>query len=242
MKSIINSVALIAILALTYSCGQKLDIPSKKQKLATKADSVSYAMGVDIGTNVYYSLENFPGKEKINKDLLIIAFAKAIKNQQPQIKAEQTMNLIRSYMISERENEGKANLATSQKFLEENKKKSGVVTTASGLQYEILRAGNGPKPTAADQVKVLYRGTFIDGKEFDKALDPKSAPVFGVNQVVKGWTEALQLMPVGSKWRIVIPADLAYGPAGSGPIKPNSTLIFEVELLDIVKGAAPKTK
>lgn len=239
MKSILKLFALIAILTLTFSCGQKLDVP-KHAKLANKTDSVSYAMGVDIGTNVYYSLENFPGKDKLNKDLLIIAFAQSLKHQPTSVKPEQTMGLIRNFMISERQVEGKKNIEESTKFLEANKQKPGVVTTPSGLQYQIIKAGNGPKPTATDQVKVLYRGTFINGKEFDKALDPRNPAVFGVNQVIKGWSEALMLMPVGSKWKIFIPANLAYGESGSGPIKPNSTLIFDVELLGTAKAPAGK--
>ena len=130
---------------------------------------------------------------------------------------------------------GKASEA-GKKFLDDNAKRSGVKTTASGLQYEILKEGNGPKPAATDTVVVHYHGTTVEGKVFDSSVDRKKPATFPVNQVIPGWTEALQLMPVGSKWKLVIPAALAYGERGAGAdIKPNSVLVFEVELLEIKK-------
>ena len=123
----------------------------------------------------------------------------------------------------------------NEAFLAENAKKAGVTTTASGLQYEVLKAGTGIKPTAASVVKVHYHGTLIDGTVFDSSVERKEPATFGVSEVIKGWTEALQLMPVGSKWRLYIPQELAYGPAEQGTIKPFSTLIFDVELINIVK-------
>lgn len=121
------------------------------------------------------------------------------------------------------------------KLLEENSHKAGVVTTPSGLQYEVLTEGKGPKPTATDNVKVHYEGKLTDGTVFDSSIQRGEPVTFGASQVIPGWTEALQLMPVGSKYRLTIPADLAYGETGAGPIPPNSILIFDVELLDIVK-------
>ena len=123
----------------------------------------------------------------------------------------------------------------NEAFLAENAKKAGVTTTASGLQYEVLKAGIGIKPTAASVVKVHYHGTLIDGTVFDSSVERKEPATFGVSEVIKGWTEALQLMPVGSKWRLYIPQELAYGPAEQGTIKPFSTLIFDVELISIEK-------
>ena len=121
-----------------------------------------------------------------------------------------------------------------RKFLEENSKKEGVTTLASGLQYEIITEGNGSKPSATDRVKCHYHGTLIDGKVFDSSVERGQPAVFGVNQVIKGWVEALQLMSVGSKWRLYIPSDLAYGAQGAGEmIGPNTALIFDVELLGI---------
>ncbi len=125
--------------------------------------------------------------------------------------------------------------AENEKWLAENATKEGVVVTESGLQYEVLKAGNGAKPAADSRVKVHYHGTTIDGDVFDSSVERGTPATFGVNQVIKGWTEALQLMPVGSKWRLYIPQELAYGAADQGKIKPYSTLIFDVELLGIEK-------
>lgn len=130
--------------------------------------------------------------------------------------------------------QGEKNKVDGAAFLEANKKKDGVVTLPSGLQYKVLTAGTGPKPTATDRVKTQYRGTLIDGTEFDSSYKRGQPAVFPVNGVIKGWTEALQLMPVGSKWQLFVPAELAYGARAVGNvIAPNATLIFEVELVDI---------
>jgi FKBP-type peptidyl-prolyl cis-trans isomerase FklB len=127
------------------------------------------------------------------------------------------------------------NLEAGKAFLEENKKREGVVTLPSGLQYEVINEGDGAIPKATDKVKCHYHGTLIDGTVFDSSVQRGQPAVFGVNQVIKGWVEALQLMSVGSKWRLYIPSDLAYGKQGAGgSIEPNTTLIFDVELLGIV--------
>jgi len=128
-----------------------------------------------------------------------------------------------------------ANKAAGEKFLAENKGKAGVVTTASGLQYEVIKKGNGPVPTETSRVKVHYHGTLIDGTVFDSSVNRGEPAEFGVNQVIKGWTEGLQLMPVGSKYKFYIPQELAYGAQNQGTIKPFSVLVFEVELLSIEK-------
>src|ERR1700679_4066109 len=132
---------------------------------------------------------------------------------------------------------GDVNKAKGGEFLAANKAKDGVVTLPSGLQYKILKAGTGPKPAATDTVSVNYRGTLINGTEFDSSYKRGQPATFGVTGVIKGWTEALQLMPVGSKWQLFIPSDLAYGERGQRTIEPNATLVFEVELLSI----QPKT-
>ncbi|MDO7636496.1 MAG: FKBP-type peptidyl-prolyl cis-trans isomerase, partial [Porticoccaceae bacterium] len=124
------------------------------------------------------------------------------------------------------------NLKEGQAFLAENGTKEGVVTTASGLQYKVISAGSGAKPTVDSTVEVHYAGRLLDGTEFDSSVKRGVPATFGVTQVIAGWTEALQLMPQGSKWELYIPADLAYGPGGTGPIGPNQMLIFEVELLN----------
>jgi FKBP-type peptidyl-prolyl cis-trans isomerase FklB len=137
---------------------------------------------------------------------------------------------------AEKSAKGAANLEEGQKFLAENKTKEGVTTLESGLQYQVITTGTGEKPTLTDRVKCHYHGTLIDGTVFDSSVDRGEPSVFPVNGVIKGWTEALQLMPVGSKWKLFIPADLAYGANGAGDkILPNSALIFEVELLSIEK-------
>ena len=138
---------------------------------------------------------------------------------------------------AEMEAQGKKNVAAEATFLADNGKKPGVVATASGLQYQVITAGKGTKPGAADSVKVHYTGTLLDGTNFDSSYDRKEPAQFVLNSVVPGWTEALQLMPVGSKYKLWIPAKLGYGAEGTpgGPIPPNSTLVFEVELLEIVK-------
>jgi FKBP-type peptidyl-prolyl cis-trans isomerase FklB len=142
----------------------------------------------------------------------------------------------------EREEQGKKNKAEGEKFHKENAKKEGVVTLESGLQYKILKEGKGDKPAETDRVKVNYKGTLIDGTEFDSSYKRNRPATFGVNRVVKGWTEALQLMPVGSKWQIFVPSELGYGERGSrDKIGPHATLIFEVELLEIMK-ADPNKK
>lgn len=137
---------------------------------------------------------------------------------------------------AEKAEKGTANLELGKKFLEENKAKEGVVTLESGLQYQIITEGTGAKPALTDRVKCHYHGTLIDGTVFDSSVERNEPSVFPVNGVIKGWTEALQMMPVGSKWKLFIPSELAYGESGAGDkILPNSTLVFEVELIDIEK-------
>jgi FKBP-type peptidyl-prolyl cis-trans isomerase len=128
------------------------------------------------------------------------------------------------------------NAAAGEAFLLENRMKEGVQVTESGLQYEVISAGEGPKPAATDRVRVHYRGTTLNGEEFDSSYSRGEPATFVLNQVIPGWTEGVQLMPVGSKYKFYIPSDLAYGPGGSRGIEPNSTLIFEVELLGIEEG------
>lgn len=205
-------------------------------KLTNKNDSVSYALGVLIGENNKQQIKDAPGADQLNKDILIAAFQKAFKGDSVQIKAVNANEIIQAYFTEISKAEAEKNTKAGEDFLAANASKSGVVTLPSGLQYEILKVGTGAKPTAADQVKCHYHGTTIDGKVFDSSVDRGEPAVFPVGNVIPGWTEALQLMPVGSKWKLFIPAALAYGERGAGAdIKPNSTLIFEVELLEIVK-------
>jgi FKBP-type peptidyl-prolyl cis-trans isomerase FklB len=193
-------------------------------------DKISYALGLSIANNFLTS--------GINK-LDIKTFAKAIEdvldNKQPEMDYEEAKNVINDYFTKLQEEKLEINLKAGQEFLEINKKRPGVVSLPSGLQYEIIKEGNGKTPVATDQVKCHYHGTLIDGTVFDSSVQRGTPATFGVNQVIQGWVEALQLMPVGSKWKLFIPSDLAYGKSGAGQsIEPNSTLIFEVEVLEIV--------
>lgn len=205
-------------------------------KLTNKNDSVSYALGVLIGENNKQQMKDAPGVDQLNKDILVAAFQKAFKGDSVQIKAEKANGIIQAYFAEISTAEASKNIKAGEEFLAANASKSGVVTLPSGLQYEIIKAGTGPKPVAEDEVKCHYHGTTIDGKVFDSSIDRGQPVNFPVKGVIPGWTEALQLMPVGSKWKLYIPSALAYGERGAGAdIKPNSALIFEVELLEIVK-------
>lgn len=204
--------------------------------LASKNDSVSYALGVLIGESNKQQMKAAPGVDQLNKEILIAAFEKAFMGDSVQIKPEAANASVQKFFAEISKVESDKELKAGEDFLAANKNKAGVVTLPSGLQYEIIKAGTGAKPTAEDQVKCHYHGTTIDGKVFDSSVDRGEPAVFPVNRVIPGWTEALQLMPIGSKWKLYIPAALAYGEQSpSQEIKPNSTLIFEVELLEVVK-------
>jgi FKBP-type peptidyl-prolyl cis-trans isomerase len=223
--------------------------PSNSQQvtLKTQADSAAYAIGVDLGNNIKKNLPGAPGGKELDQQIILKAFATIMKGDSGLITSSSAGALTQAYFVKAQSMEGVKNKEAGQKFLAENGKRSGVITTASGLQYEILKEGKGPKPVAENTVKVHYHGTTIDGVVFDSSVDRGEPVTFGLGQVIKGWTEALQLMPVGSKWKIFIPSELGYGEQAAGPkIKPNSVLIFDVELLGIeptpAAGAAPATK
>lgn len=205
-------------------------------KLTSRNDSVSYALGVLIGEQNKQQMKSAPGVDQLDKSILIAAFEQAFMGDSVQIKPEKANAALQKFFTEVSKAEGDKNLKEGEDFLAANKSKAGVVTLPSGLQYEIIKEGTGPKPTAEDNVKCHYHGTTIDGKVFDSSIERGEPATFTVNRVIPGWTEALQLMPVGSKWKLYIPAALAYGERGAGQdIKPNSALIFEVELLEIVK-------
>lgn len=207
--------------------------------LKTDVDSVSYAIGVNTGLSYKQNLENFPGGTA-NVNDMIAGFANALKGDTTMTQ-EAAIAIIQNYFQQAEKKEADKAKAEGTAFLEENKKKEGVVTTESGLQYKVDSLGTGAIPTANDVVKVHYTGKLLDGTVFDSSVERGEPATFGVTQVIKGWTEALQLMPVGSKYTLYIPSDLAYGDRAAGPkIKPNSTLIFEVELLGIEKPEAKK--
>lgn len=162
------------------------------------------------------------------------AFSDILGRKTPEISTQEANQIIQLFLNNKQDEMLSKNKAEGDDFLAENKAREGVVTLPSGLQYEILKEGDGPKPKATDRVRTHYHGTLIDGTVFDSSVQRGQPAAFGVNQVIRGWQEALQLMPVGSKWRLYVPSDLAYGEQGAGgSIQPNSALIFDVELLGI---------
>lgn len=204
----------------------------------SEIDKLSYALGLSMGNNFRAS-----GVDKIN----VADFADGVAdsfNHDSVLKMsyDEAKEVIREYFtkLEQKQQESaaaaaKVNEAAGKSYLEENGKRKEVITTPSGLQYEVLEEGNGPRPAAGDQVKVHYTGRLIDGTVFDSSVERGEPATFGVTQVIPGWVEALQLMKAGSKWRLHIPSALAYGPQGAGGvIGPNSTLIFDVELLEVI--------
>lgn len=193
-------------------------------------DKISYALGLSIANNFLAS-----GIKEVNLEAFAKGLGDVLGEKTPDMSYDEAKNIINEYFSKLQEERLDINQKAGEEFLKINKEKAGVTTLASGLQYEILKKGEGKTPTSSDQVSVHYTGTLIDGTVFDSSVQRGEPAQFGVTQVIPGWVEALQLMPVGSKWKLVIPSELAYGPAGAGQsIEPNSTLIFEVELLDIV--------
>lgn len=213
----------------------------------TSKKDIAYMAGLQIGQQISNQMmkginqELFAGDstKTISKDNFLAGFIAGTLEKGGVMTMEAAQEYTRTAMetIKAKAMEEKYadNKAAGEKFLAENKTKEGVITTESGLQYKVETEGTGAKPTAEDQVKVHYTGTLLDGTKFDSSVDRGEPAVFGVGQVIKGWTEILQIMPVGSKYVIWVPSDLAYGEQGTRGIKPNSTLKFEVELLDIVK-------
>jgi FKBP-type peptidyl-prolyl cis-trans isomerase FklB len=193
-------------------------------------NKVSYALGLSLGNNL---LNNGI------RDLNIEEFSKAVRDvlhgNKPELSLQEAQSVINSYFTALQAKAGEAAKKQGNDFLEANGKREGVITLESGMQYEIITEGKGAIPKSTDRVKVHYHGTLIDGNVFDSSVARGEPAIFGVTQVISGWVEALQLMPVGSKWKLYIPSDLAYGAQGAGQqIGPHTTLIFEVELLEIV--------
>tara|TARA_B100001287_G_C22484719_1_gene436061 strand:- start:34 stop:699 length:666 start_codon:yes stop_codon:yes gene_type:complete len=199
------------------------------QKLKTETDSVSYCIGVNIGENLKNQFSDIDIKDFMNgiNDVLD-------KKSEAKISNADAQKILQGYFTKQQEMKTKLAKEQGANFLAENAKKEGVISLESGLQYEILKQGSGAKPTINDNVTTHYHGTLIDGTIFDSSVDRGQPATFPVSGVIKGWTEALQLMSVGSKWRLYVPYDLAYGERGAGAnIGPFTTLIFEVELISI---------
>jgi FKBP-type peptidyl-prolyl cis-trans isomerase FklB len=235
--------ALIIMLAGLGACQKASGTAAKvlkKEDLDSQKKKVSYAIGLDIG-------QNFKARAMdIDLDILFQGLKDAQKSGEPLLSKDEIQKVMTQFqqdmMKSEqekRQTQGAGNLAQGEAFLKENAQKPGIQVTASGLQYKVITKGSGPVPKASDTVKVHYRGTLLDGTEFDSSYKRNEPAVFQLNGVIKGWTEALQLMNVGSKYQIFLPSSLAYGEQGAGQvIGPNATLVFEVELLGIEKPAA----
>ena len=229
-----TNIFIVVLLTASITFSQKKEM--KKLELKTFEDSVSYSIGQSIGKNLKDQDVN------INVDCLNQGIKDHLINSSMLNEADMQKVLTAfNQKIMAKRNESLAaekekNKREGEAFLEANKKKEGVKTLADGMQYKVIKSGTGPMPKDTNTVKVDYRGTLIDGTEFDSSYKRGKPAEFPVNRVIKGWTEALQLMHVGDKWQLFIPSELAYGENGAGQvIGPNSTLIFEVELLGIVK-------
>jgi FKBP-type peptidyl-prolyl cis-trans isomerase FklB len=228
MKYVLITLLSIAFLFGVCHAEEKLELKDQK-------DKESYSLGYQFGKNLKFQ------EVDINLDVYTSGIKDALGGKESQMSQEEirtTISDLQKRITAERQKELKEkaakNLEESKKFLPENQKKEGVKTLPSGLQYKVLAEGTGKTPKATDNVTVHYRGTLIDGKEYDSSYKMDKPAIFQVNGVIPGWTEALQLMKEGSKWQLFIPPELAYGERGTGSrIPPNSTLIFEVELISV---------
>ncbi|MCP4123097.1 MAG: FKBP-type peptidyl-prolyl cis-trans isomerase [Bacteroidetes bacterium] len=225
-----NSIMIALSALMIISCGAQTGTQTKTEiDLNNPTARASYSLGVLMAQNLKKD-----GMTDIDVDALAAAVNDVLKENELKIDEQTAQSEWQSFMQGKMEAKGGEATEAGKKFLEENSTKEGVVVLPSGLQYKILKEGDGPKPGPSSTVKTHYHGTLIDGTVFDSSVDRGEPISFPVNGVIKGWTEALQLMPVGSKWQLYIPSDLAYGPRGAGgAIGPNSTLIFDVELLGI---------
>ncbi len=237
----IFATAIVSLSVVSCSKGQL----KNKSSLTSEVDSVSYAIGLDMAKKIQ---DNF---DEMDRDLFIQGFLNGVDSTSTLlVKKESVNNIIRDYFMKKQEEKMKKDQEEAtkkaekefgeykkenEKFLAENKTKKGVLTTDSGLQYVVLKEGKGESPKATSRVKVHYHGTLIDGTVFDSSVERKQPQEFGVGQVIKGWTEGLQLMKPGGKYKFFIPQELAYGatPRPGGKIKPFAALIFEVELLEV---------
>lgn len=193
-------------------------------------DKLSYALGLSMGHNFLGS-----GIRSLNVEDFAKGVEAVYKQEKPEISFDEAKKIINEFFSNLQDEIAETNKQAGKEFLAENAKRSGVVVLPSGLQYEVLAEGKGRKPKVTDKVQCHYHGTLIDGQVFDSSIQRGTPAVFGVNQVIPGWVEALQLMPEGSRWKLYIPSDLAYGEQGAGgSIPANATLIFEVELIKIL--------
>ena len=228
----LKGLVLLALLSTLIACEQKEEMQAETATattdLATDADRFSYGLGMVIGERVLKQYES------VDYDLLIEGMKAQHQSQETLITLEDAGAVLTAFAEQQFEAQTEANKMKGADYLAENAKKEGVTVTESGLQYSVITQGDGAKPTATDQVTVHYRGTLIDGTEFDSSYSRGEPASFGLNQVIPGWTEGVQLMNVGSKYLFVVPYELGYGERGAGgAIGPFETLIFEVELIEI---------
>ena len=193
-------------------------------------EKVSYALGLSIGNNLLSS-----GIKDINLEKFSKGVSDVLKGANPEMSYDEAKKILDKFFTELAEKINGQNAAVGKAFLEKNKKEEGVIELPSGLQYKVLKEGNGKKPKATDKVRCHYEGMLLDGTVFDSSIKRGEPAVFGVNQVIQGWVEALQLMSEGSKWRLFIPSEMAYGARGAGnSIPPHATLIFDVELIAVI--------
>ena len=243
--------ALIASILILSACQPPSVDLMKVEMLAldTEQQKQSYAMGASLGQII----ENKIAKQKsvgieYDQSLLVKGFIAALQGQS-QLEKDETLsitrsveNLVREKQIELKAQMGNTNKAEGLEFLAKNAKRDGIIVTDSGLQYEVLKSGEGRKPKATDTVKVHYFGTLLDGTEFDSSYSRNKPASFPLNRVIKGWTEGVQLMNSGAKYKFYVPSNLAYGARSTGKITSHSALIFEVELLEIIETDKPKTR
>jgi len=227
MKFLVNA-AMAAMLAMALGCNSQTN-SGKDVQLVNEIDSVSYSLGLNVAKNV-----KTQGLEDVNIDAILKAFNDVYSDNEPMISEMDAGQCLNTYFQKAQLAKSGVSKEAGIAFLAENKSKDGVITTESGLQYEIITDGTGQKPGLEDKVTTHYHGTLIDGTVFDSSVDRGEPVSFPVNGVIPGWTEALQIMSVGSKYKLYVPSELAYGERGAGgAIGPNEALIFEVELISI---------
>lgn len=241
-KTVIFAVSGVIILLAGYLIGSFAPVSQLAPvKLKSDVDSFSYAYGLDMGNFLAENIEQFQLRESFSSKLFLEGADAGYNDTKSPIEDFQASQILQSFIMgknqemeSQMEEKGVENLERANAFLELNKTKEGVITTQSGLQYKVIQQGNGPRPKETDEVVVHYKGTLMDGTQFDSSIDRGEPATFAANQVIPGWTEVLQLMPAGSKYQVFIPPSLGYGPRGAGElIGPNSVLIFDIELLEI---------
>ncbi len=230
MKKILIAALILLTLAVDISAAKR-ESP-KEVSLSNQSDSVNYAIGVMVGYDLRRQLDETLGQQQ-NADLISQGLSTTLKRETQHMSKEMADSIVNTFMTMQIQKKTAEQIAKNKAYLEENKKRPGITTTASGLQYEILKEGSGVKPTKTSTVKVNYEGRLIDDKVFDSSYARNEPLEFRLDRVIPGWTEGLQLMSAGSKYRLYIPSELGYGSQPAGLIPPYSTLIFDVELLEV---------